>query len=125
VAPCASSRHCTIFVTAPPPLTSLPHCLPHLASLPPAACGRPVLIGCLPTYKQAGMAAPVLLSLLRLVQGVAVGGELGTAVTFVWELSAAGHKTLGGSVVFVGVTLGILCGISAAMIVNAAIPPSE
>jgi MHS family proline/betaine transporter-like MFS transporter len=51
-----------------------------------------VLIGCLPTYSQAGLAAPVLLSLLRLVQGIAVGGELGTAVTFVWELSARGSQ---------------------------------
>lgn len=39
-----------------------------------------VLIGCLPTYAHIGVAAPVLLSLLRLVQGLAMGGEFGSAL---------------------------------------------
>jgi MHS family proline/betaine transporter-like MFS transporter len=34
-----------------------------------------VLIGCLPTFAQAGLAAPILLALLRAVQGLAMGGE--------------------------------------------------
>jgi len=38
-----------------------------------------VLIGCLPTYAMVGMAAPVLLFALRAIQGLAVGGEYGTA----------------------------------------------
>lgn len=68
--------------------------------LSPAA----VLIGCLPTYSQAGLAAPIILSLLRLVQGIAVGGELGTAVVFMHELAPAGSKTKGGSIIFIGVS---------------------
>lgn len=68
---------------------------------PPAAA---VLIGCLPTYSQAGLAAPIMLSLLRLVQGIAVGGELGTAVVFMHELAPAGSKTKGGSIIFIGVS---------------------
>jgi len=44
-----------------------------------------VLIGCLPTYETAGIWAPVLLVALRLVQGIAVGGEWGGAVLMAGE----------------------------------------
>ncbi|WP_293899527.1 MFS transporter [Phenylobacterium sp.] len=44
-----------------------------------------MLIGCLPTYGQIGLAAPLMLIALRLVQGFAVGGEWGGAVLIVAE----------------------------------------
>src|SRR5688572_17846977 len=47
--------------------------------------GATVLIGCLPTYGQVGVLAPLLLVALRLVQGFAVGGEWGGAVLIVAE----------------------------------------
>lgn len=54
-----------------------------------------VLIGCLPTYAHVGVAAPVLLSLLRLVQGVAMGGEFGSALVsgcVVWRVGLMTHE---------------------------------
>lgn len=84
-----------------------------------------VLIGCLPSYEQAGLAAPILLSLLRVVQGIAVGGELGTAVVFMHELAPAKHKSKAGSIVFIGVTTGIMMALILSMIVSAAIPPGD
>ncbi|MFB7471177.1 MFS transporter [Kitasatospora sp. NPDC056184] len=47
--------------------------------------GSTTLIGCLPTYDSIGVAAPVLLTALRLVQGFALGGEWGGAVLLVSE----------------------------------------
>ncbi|WP_035841394.1 MFS transporter [Kitasatospora azatica] len=47
--------------------------------------GATTLIGCLPTYNQVGVLAPVLLTCLRLVQGFALGGEWGGAVLLVSE----------------------------------------
>jgi MHS family proline/betaine transporter-like MFS transporter len=48
------------------------------------------LIGLLPTYRQIGLLAPVLLVLLRLVQGLSVGGEYTTSSIFLVEQSAPG-----------------------------------
>jgi len=36
-----------------------------------------VIIGCLPSYAQAGIASPALLAIMRLIQGLAMGGEFG------------------------------------------------
>ena len=43
------------------------------------------LIGLLPTYDQIGMAAPIVLTLLRIIQGLSVGGEMPGSVVFLVE----------------------------------------
>jgi MFS family permease len=50
------------------------------------------LIGVLPSYASAGIAAPVILIGLRLVQGLALGGEYGGAATYVAEHAPAGRR---------------------------------
>lgn len=50
------------------------------------------VIGLLPTYFSIGLAAPILLTLLRIVQGVAVGGEWGGAVTLAVEHAPEGKR---------------------------------
>nr|WP_073482612.1 MFS transporter [Streptoalloteichus hindustanus] len=54
--------------------------------------GASVLIGLLPGHDQIGVAAPVLLTVLRLVQGFALGGEFGGAVLLVAEHGPAGRR---------------------------------
>src|SRR5690606_5973076 len=60
-------------------------------------------IGMLPTYQTIGIAAPVMLVLLRLVQGFGVGGEWGGAVLMAVEHGHGGRRGLYGSVVQMGV----------------------
>jgi len=50
------------------------------------------LIGVLPSYKQIGVAAPLILILLRLAQGLALGGEYGGAATYVAEHAPRGKR---------------------------------
>ncbi len=65
------------------------------------------LIGCLPTHSQIGIWAPVLLVVLRVLQGIGVGGEWGGAVLMVIEHAPAGKRGLYGSLVQIGFPAGI------------------
>jgi metabolite-proton symporter len=67
-----------------------------------------VLIGALPTYASIGLAAPVLLAVLRFVQGLGLGGEWGGAVLMTLEHGAAGRRGLNASWPQVGVPMGNL-----------------
>ena len=75
------------------------------------------LIGLLPTYAQIGVAAPVLLLLLRVIQGVGLGGEWGGAVLMAFEFAPANRRGLYASIPQIGLALGlcIASGVVAAM----------
>lgn len=66
------------------------------------------LIGLLPTYEQVGVLAPVLLVLLRLVQGFGAGAEYGGAVLLAVEHAPPGKRGFFGSWAPIGVTAGLL-----------------
>jgi len=71
------------------------------------------LIGLLPTYSQIGILAPALLVLLRLLQGIGLGGEWGGAVLMVVENAPARNRGLLGSMVQLGYPVGNLAAIGA------------
>ncbi|KAF2329732.1 MFS transporter [Flavobacterium ginsenosidimutans] len=54
--------------------------------------GSTFLIGCIPSYESIGFLAPLLVLVLRLLQGLALGGEYGGAATYVAEHAPAGEK---------------------------------
>jgi MFS transporter, MHS family, shikimate and dehydroshikimate transport protein len=66
------------------------------------------LVGCLPTYKNIGIIAPVLLVILRFAQGFAVGGEWGGAVLLATEHSPAARRGFYGSWPQFGLPIGLL-----------------
>lgn len=78
-----------------------------------------LLIGFLPDYSSLGVAAPILLVALRLVQGFAAGGEWGGAALFGIEAAPAGRRGLWGSFTSMGIGLGGIFGSAVFAIVSA------
>lgn len=70
-----------------------------------------VLIGCVPTYDQIGIWAPILLLVLRVAQGIGLGGEWGGAVLMAFEYAPKEKRGLYASIPQIGLALG-LCGAS-------------
>ncbi len=76
------------------------------------------LMGVLPTYNSVGLLAPLLISLLRIVQGFAVGGEWGSAVVMSVEHAPPNKRGLFGSFPQMGVPAGLLLSTLAFSIVS-------
>ncbi|MEW2386138.1 MFS transporter [Micromonospora sp. NPDC047707] len=70
--------------------------------------GATVAIGLLPTYAGVGVLAPVLLVVLRILQGLALGGEWGGAVLLATEHAPPGRRAIFGSVPQIGPPLGFV-----------------
>ncbi len=70
--------------------------------------GATVLMGLLPTYQAIGIAAPIIMVTLRLLQGLGIGGEWGGAMLLAVEYAPRQLRGLFGSVPQMGVTIGML-----------------
>lgn len=70
-----------------------------------------VLIGLLPSYASIGIASPLLLMALRVLQGLAFGGEFGGAVTYIAEHAPAQKRGLATSAVAITMACGLVCAI--------------
>ncbi|MGT2509471.1 MFS transporter [Cupriavidus basilensis] len=67
-----------------------------------------IAVGCLPTYQSIGIAAPIILIILRICQGLAAGGEYTGALTYVAEYSPPGRRGLNMSWTTAATTAGLL-----------------
>ncbi|TVT84577.1 MFS transporter [Pseudomonas sp. H3(2019)] len=72
--------------------------------------GSTVLLGLLPTYATLGIAAPILLVLIRCVQGFSAGGEIGTITSFISEYAGPGRRGFATCWLMVTAVLGLLLG---------------
>jgi MHS family proline/betaine transporter-like MFS transporter len=68
------------------------------------------LIGLLPGYATLGILAPILLTLLRMVQGLSVGGEYTSSMVFLVEHAPPGRRGIMGALISCGASGGILLG---------------
>jgi MFS family permease len=70
--------------------------------------GATFVVGFLPNYEQIGWAAPVILIVLRMLQGLALGGEYGGAATYVAEHAPPGRRGFYTSFIQITATVGLL-----------------
>lgn len=66
-----------------------------------AMCLGSAIIAVLPTYASIGLGAPILLFLVRVLQGLSVGGEYGTSATYMSEVAIGGRRGFYGSFQYV------------------------
>lgn len=76
------------------------------------------LIGCVPNYNSIGIAAPLLVLILRLLQGLALGGEYGGAATYVAEHAPIGKRGFYTSWIQTTATLGLFIALGAILLVK-------
>lgn len=84
-----------------------------------------VALGLLPTFQTAGVLAPVLLVLIRLIQGLSVGGEFSSSVTYLVETAPKSMRGLSGSYANVGSMGGMLLGAGMAALTTNILPAGQ
>jgi MFS transporter, MHS family, proline/betaine transporter len=87
--------------------------------------GATLLLGLLPTYQSIGVAAPVLLIVLRVVQGFSLGGEFTGSMVYTTELASPLMRGLVSSSTAAGTTLGFILGSASVLVVKATLGDAE
>ena len=82
-------------------------------------------IGFLPTFEHIGYAAPILLLAMRMLQGIAIGGEIPGAWVFVSEHVPANRVGIANGMVTGGLTAGILLGSLMALLINSSFSKAD
>ena len=82
-------------------------------------------MGLLPTYEQIGLAAPLLLMTMRVIQGFSLGGEFTGSMVYTTELSSPLMRGLVSSSTAAGVTLGFIMGAATGGLINSTLTPDQ
>ena len=82
-------------------------------------------IGLLPTYGQIGIAAPLLLTLIRVLQGLSLGGAFSGSMTFLVEHAPLKQRGLVGSTSICSLVIGFLLGSLVSLVVKSAVSEAE
>ena len=83
--------------------------------------GASFLIGCLPSYSVIGVGAPILLLLLRMVQGFSASGEYAGAATFLGEYAPTSKRGIYCSLIPASTAIGLLAGSTLATVMTASL----
>ena len=84
-----------------------------------------LMIAATPTFEVAGVFASVMLVVARLLQGLAHGGEMGTAVTYLVERAPASRRALFGSTSWVSVVVGTMLATVTGLLINGLLTPEQ
>src|SRR5207302_5367782 len=88
-------------------------------------CAGSLMIAIMPTHETIGAWAPVLLLIARLTQGLSVGGEYGTAATYMSEVAGKGHRGFYSSFQYVTLIGGQLLALAVPIILQQALSTDE
>jgi MHS family alpha-ketoglutarate permease-like MFS transporter len=88
-------------------------------------CFGSLMIAVTPTYASIGIAAPVLLGLARMIQGLSLGGEYGTSATYLAEVADEKHRGFYSSFQYVTLIGGQLCAILVLLLLQQVFLTSE
>jgi MHS family proline/betaine transporter-like MFS transporter len=84
-----------------------------------------LIIGLLPTYAQIGVAAPLLLVAMRMIQGFSVGGEFTGSMVFTTESASPMMRGIVSSSTAAGTTIGFILGSGSAWLINSQLSPEQ
>jgi MFS transporter, MHS family, proline/betaine transporter len=87
--------------------------------------GSTLVIGLLPNYERIGVAAPLLLVAMRLIQGFSVGGEFTGSMVYTTESASPAARGLISSSTAAGVTIGFMLGSGSAWLINTLLRPDQ
>lgn len=87
--------------------------------------GATFLIGCVPSYESIGFMAPLLVLVLRLLQGLALGGEYGGAATYVAEHSPLGQRGYWTSWIQTTATFGLFISLMVILLTRSVLTPEQ